>query len=166
MQPEIPLFDDSESESISDNFSLSELPSDSISTIQDNLTLPMDEDTSLSWMNETVSPLSNVTVGHSVNKLLNMFFRHSVTKSLLNDFLMFINETFTGNNLPKNQYYFLKYLETLQPKSVELIIKHRICEDCLNYVGEFSKTLNHSVCSNCKSSNTRGHTMAVSELYN
>ena len=58
------------------------------------------------------------------------------------------------NSLPKTKYAFMKIINDIIPNSEEIITKHRICENCSEYISKWDKKIVN--CPICNSSNVNG----------
>lgn len=110
----------------------------------------------LQWTQEPLYVDSSVTVGESVYKILDFYFKNSLSKRCVDSVLDLLNVLLPQpNNLPRTRHQLYKLLNTLMPEKSDNIKKHRVCETCSNYLGEWSST-EKDICPSCTSNETNG----------
>lgn len=100
---------------------------------------------------------TDMTVGECVYIIIDYYIKNSLTKKALTELLTLLN-TFLPkpNNLPKTKYFLFKFLDSVLPDSENVIKKHRICENCSEYLGDWSIQPPIINCQNCSSTKVRG----------
>ena len=100
---------------------------------------------------------ADYTLGEFVGDILDFFIETASTKTSLDKLLKLMCKYLPKpNNVPSSNYRLLKILEKIMPPKCEIIKKHRICEDCSNYVGEFNDTKDVDICEICNSKKLSG----------
>lgn len=97
---------------------------------------------------------ADILVGNAVLEVLNIYIENKLTKKSLDSILEAIHTLLPKpNNLPKNKNQLFSLLKNVLPKNVT--VKHRICEDCSHYLGNWKSECNE-FCENCFSKNIAG----------
>lgn len=118
-----------------------------------------DHDGSESWYDAPLYHGSNQTTGNAVLEVLDIYIKNKQSKKSLDETLKCFHKMLPQpNNLPRSKYLLLKKLQTLVPSNSCIAKKHRICEDCSEYLGLWSKTLKLTNCTNelCNSAYIQG----------
>ncbi|XP_051166501.1 uncharacterized protein LOC127284848 [Leptopilina boulardi] len=105
------------------------------------------------WLNNPIYDNANICGGDALNQILKIYVSNRLTKTALGDMLSLINNLLPeDHSLPKTKYKLTKLIDkVLPPVQANFTTKHRICADCLNYVGEWSDSVNVQVCLRCNS---------------
>ena len=105
------------------------------------------------YMRKKVFSTSEFSAGECLEKLLRNDLKHSTTKEALYDTFEIVYDLLPKPNyLPKNKHFLKKFIEEVLP-STETVKKHRICESCCHYLGDYNVKPQVSFCPNCKSPN-------------
>lgn len=108
-------------------------------------------------LNQTLYENADVSVGEAVYYILEFFKDNCESKKGLERLIKLINLLLPKpNNLPKTKYHLMNLLEKLTPAGYEEIKKHRTCEECSHYLGEWDIEPKVTVCEACNSSKVNG----------
>lgn len=118
----------------------------------------LDEEKGDLWYEEPLYDGSALTVGDAVLNILEIYIKNKQSKQSLEDTLKMTHKLLPQpNNLPRSKYCLEKLLDKLLPQDIKFAKKHRICEDCSEYLGLWSETKTKN-CKNekCNSSHING----------
>lgn len=110
-----------------------------------------------SLLNRLLNDGSVVSVGIAVCNTLELYVKNHFTKKGLADLLKFATSILPQpNNYPKNKYMLDKFLSKVVPSHNSSVVKHRYCEYCWLFLGEWSNTSLITRCENCGSTDVNG----------
>ena len=97
------------------------------------------------------------TVAEGVYKILDYYLKTNSSKKglyLLLDVIDFFLPK--PHNLPKTKYFLMKFIDSLFPNSKDILQKHRMCENCDEYLGVWDTKPSVTMCASCGSSKVNG----------
>ncbi|XP_051167210.1 uncharacterized protein LOC127285304 [Leptopilina boulardi] len=107
------------------------------------------------WLTAPLYENSEVTCGEAISKILEYQLSNAHTKASLEELLKLLLLLLPdSSNLPKTKYFLYKHLSTILPEGSEPVLKHRFCNDCLEYLGTWDVRI--STCHVCKSKRIKG----------
>ncbi|KAE8737533.1 hypothetical protein FOCC_FOCC017003 [Frankliniella occidentalis] len=96
-------------------------------------------------MNIPLFPGSKNTKGEAVSQLLDLCCKHTVSKALLNDLVVYTHNLLPRHNtFPPTPYFFEKEIGPFIPP--DLCVPHFCCENCGAYLGTTEERQNNCVC--------------------
>ena len=109
-------------------------------------------------MHQKIYDGCELSIGQGVSKWLTFYLKNpSLTKKGLYEIFEIVREFLPKpHKLPNNKYYLTKFLEKIMPPQQEIIKKHRICEKCSYYLGEYNNSRELDVCETCESKEIDG----------
>ena len=98
---------------------------------------------------------ASLTVEEMVYEILDLYVKDALKKKTLYKILTLLDFALPKpNNLPKTKYFLMKMIDSLLPEKNQIIKRYRSCEDCGEYLGEWSVHCNS--CINCESRKVNG----------
>ena len=110
-----------------------------------------------SWKYEPLYDDSEVTLGETINYILSIYVKDKLKKTTLEKILKLLDFVLPkSHKCPKTKYKLMKIIDKIIPSDPALTKKHRICENCSNYIGEWGVTSKVIECNNCNSIKING----------
>lgn len=146
---------DSDSSSLAESTESDESDTDSRIASLDESDGSLDLDENENWYNEFLYNGSLQTTGNAVIDIVDLHVNNKNSKKNLDETLRCMHRMLPQpNNLPRSKYILMKKLDSLFPKDMEMHTKHRICENCCEYIGVWSETAKVVNCKNSQCNST------------
>ena len=109
-------------------------------------------------MNRPLFSTDDLTLGDAISVIMKFFVSEGLKKQSLARLVTLLNMLFPKpNNFPTTLYKFLKYLYSILLPHAEIINKHQVCEDCLHYLGNVTRSKHKLVYEQCQGNKTHGY---------